>query len=339
MKLQEFDYYLPPELIAQAPAQQRDQSRLLVVNRDSGQLQHSVFAQLGDYLPQDCLLVLNDTRVIPARLIAHKSKSGGRLELLLVHQTETNVWEVLIKGKAKPGLAFRVQDRLRGEVISERDDGHWLVKFSYQGKWEDVLQAVGHVPLPPYIKGERPNDSERYQTIYARCPGAVAAPTAGLHFTPHLLEQLQRSGIELAWLTLNVGPGTFAPVRVEEVEKHHMGAEYYSIPQNTIQQIEQARQAGRKIVAVGSTTTRTLESASDEQGNIRSPRGWTEIFIYPGYRFHLIDCLLTNFHLPASTPLLMTCAFAGRELIMKGYQEAINKKYRFYSYGDAMLIV
>lgn len=343
MKLSEFDYNLPPELIAQSPAPQREQSRLLVVDRNNSKLEHSKFANIGNYLPQDSLLVLNDTKVIPARLMATKTKTGGKLELLLVHKlpdnSKTEVWEALIKGKAKTGASLRIQDKLYGKIIEHKDNGHWLVEFSYEGNWNEILQEIGQVPLPPYIKGSRPDDLQRYQTVYARNPGAVAAPTAGLHFTPTLLEQLQQSGIDIAWVTLNVGPGTFAPVRVDNIKDHRMGAEYYSIPESSIELIRQAKQTGRKIVSVGTTTTRSLESSGNENGNIDKPEGWTDIFIYPGYRFKIIDCLLTNFHLPGSTPLIMTCAFAGKPLIMKAYQEAIQEKYRFYSYGDAMLVL
>ncbi len=343
MKLSEFKYHLPAELIAQAPARQRDRSRLLVVDRDSGQLEHSVFADLGKYLPEDSLLVLNDTRVIPARILAVKAKSGGKLEILLIHRdvsgNHPDIWEVLIKGKVRPGALIQAGDNLSAEVIDKLDNGHFLVKFSYKGNWEEVLQSVGHVPLPPYIKGARPDDSQRYQTVYARNPGAIAAPTAGLHFTPQLLEQLRQTGIEIAWITLNVGPGTFSPIRAEDLREHQMGAEYYSIPQSSVDLIQKAKKTRRKIISVGTTTTRTLESASDENGNIRTPAAWTKIFIYPGHKFRVADCLLTNFHLPESTPLVMTCAFANKPLIMRAYQEAIRQKYRFYSYGDAMLIL
>ena len=339
MKLDEFDYHLPPGLIAQAPAKRRDHSRLLVLEKSSGKLSHSIFHQLGRHLPSRCLLVLNDTRVIPACLQGHKEPGKGKLELLLVHRQAPDCWTVLIKGKVKEGQHFNIRDNLRGEILAREENGRWRVKFQYQGCWEEILEQAGQVPLPPYIKGRRADDAIRYQTVYARRPGAVAAPTAGLHFTPRLLEQLQASGVELAWVTLNVGPGTFTPIRTQRIQQHRMQAEYYLIEPETIRQLAQARRQQRKIVAVGTTTTRALESAADEQGRISTPSGWTDIFIYPGYRFKITDGLLTNFHLPASTPLLMACAFAGRERLLDAYRRAIAARYRFYSYGDAMLIL
>ncbi|MBI5788289.1 MAG: tRNA preQ1(34) S-adenosylmethionine ribosyltransferase-isomerase QueA [Candidatus Schekmanbacteria bacterium] len=340
MKLSAFDYHLPPELIAQAPAPQREQSRLLVLNRDNRQLEHTIFDRIGAYLPPNSLLVLNNTKVIPARLSGRKSQTSGKLELLLVHRADfSDTWEVMVKGKVKAGTRFHIKNKLGGEFLSQTTSGHWLVKFQYAGDWESLLEELGQVPLPPYIKGARFDDKQRYQTVYAILPGAVAAPTAGLHFTQDLLERLQNMGIELAWVTLHVGPGTFAPVKVENIADHKMGAEFYFIPLKAQEQIKQAKQAGRKIITVGTTATRTLESAADETGMITQPEGWTNIFIYPGYCFRLIDGMITNFHLPASTPLIMTCALAGRPIIMQAYQEAIKRRYRFYSYGDAMLIL
>jgi len=344
--LADFDYDLPLELIAQEPAPERSSSRLLVLDRQSSQITHHQFVDVVSLLPSGCMLVLNDTRVFPARLRGHK-ESGGRVELLLLRRLpgDEETWEVMSKGTQgmKAGSRIAVTSELLGTWVSTPRDGRGVLRFSFNGtkNFFALLDQVGEIPLPPYIKrdpGNRPDDVERYQTVYAHHTGAVAAPTAGLHFTPGLLAALQQRGVEVAFLTLHVGAGTFQPVRTEQVESHVMEEEEYEIPENVAQRINAAKHEGRKIIAVGTTTTRALESAWSE-GCVQPGRRRTSLFIYPGFSFHVVDGLITNFHLPRSTLLMLVSAFAGRDLILRAYQEAVQQRYRFYSYGDAMLIL
>ena len=344
MKLTDFDYHLPPDRIAQNPLQQRDASRLLVVDRDTCAFHHIQFSQIGDYLPSNALLVLNDTKVIPARLIGNKIGTGGKIELLLVREKEPNTWEVLAKPRRNLRIGTQAtfgNDKLIAEVLAKPDDGHCIVRFDYDHNdaFSVILAEVGIMPLPPYIR-RPPNaeDKARYQSVYAASEGAIAAPTAGLHFTQALLEALKNKGIEIATLTLHVGPGTFQPVKVENIQTHKMHAEYIHLGATAAHQIRTAREAGAKIVAIGTTVVRSLETAG-ATGTVRPYSGYSELFIYPGHHFNVVDALVTNFHLPKSTLLMLVSAFAGRDLIQKAYQEALQGNYRFYSYGDAMLIL
>ena len=342
MKLTDFDYHLPADRIAQSPLQQRDASRLLVVERDAGAFHHTQFSQIGKYLPDDALLVLNDTKVIPARLMGNKSGTGGKIELLLIREKEPDTWEVLAKPRRSLQIGTHVvfgNSALTAEVLEKPDDGHCIVRFDYIGKFSDILTDVGMMPLPPYIR--RPPNAEdkvRYQSVYAATEGAIAAPTAGLHFTPELLEALKNNGIETAMLTLHVGPGTFQPVKVENIVAHKMHAEYIHLAETEANRIHIAREVGRKIVAIGTTVVRSLETAG-MTGTVQPYSGDSELFIYPGHRFNVVDALVTNFHLPKSTLLMLVSAFAGRDLIQQAYQAALQHNYRFYSYGDAMLIL
>ena len=342
MKLTDFDYHLPADRIAQSPLQQRDASRLLVVDRDTGNFHHTQFSQIGRYLSDDALLVLNDTKVIPARLIGNKSGTGGKIELLLIREKEIDTWEVLAKPRRSLQIGTQVvfgNAALTAEVLAKPDDGHCIVRFDYIGEFSTILTDVGMMPLPPYIR--RPPNAEdkvRYQSVYATTEGAIAAPTAGLHFTQELLEELKNSGIETAMLTLHVGPGTFQPVKAENIAAHKMHAEYIHLAETEANRIRIAREAGRKIVAIGTTVVRSLETAG-VTGTVHPYSGYSELFIYPGHRFNAVDALVTNFHLPKSTLLMLVSAFAGRELIQKTYQAALQHNYRFYSYGDAMLIL
>lgn len=345
MLLSDFDYDLPFELIAQEPESERSASRLLVVDRLSGQFAHHRFSDVVHFLPPDCLLVLNDTRVFPARLRGRK-ESGGSIEVLLLHRVggAEETWEVLCKGaqNMRAGARLLFAPELSARWLSPPQEGRGTLRFFPQGDFQPLLERLGEVPLPPYIKRQpeaRITDRDRYQTVYARHPGAVAAPTAGLHFTEDLLTVLRQRGIEIVFLTLHVGIGTFQPVRVEQVEAHKMEEEEYEISAAVAEGINTAKAAGRKIVAVGTTTTRALESACTSEGTVQAGRRHTDLFIYPGYRFRAIDGLITNFHLPRSTLLLLVSAFAGRDLILNAYAEAVSQRYRFYSYGDAMLIV
>lgn len=342
MRLADFDYHLPKHLIAQSPVLRRDTSRLMIVNRRSGVFRHAQFSQLDEFLPARALLTLNDTKVIPARLIGKKAPSGGRVEFLLVEQRGKNIWEVLAKpGKGVvPGTRVEFgEGLLRAEVFALAKGGSRIVRFEFKEDFRKILAEVGQVPLPPYIKRDpKPADENRYQCVYAASEGAIAAPTAGLHFTKPLLERLERDGFNFATLTLHVGLGTFQPVKVRNAERHKMHAEHLEISQAAADTINAAKEAEKKIVAVGTTSVRALETAASG-GNITPYTGDTDIFIYPGYQFKLVDALITNFHLPKSTLLMLVSAFAGRELILKAYREAIKRNYRFYSYGDAMLIL
>lgn len=346
MQLDDFDFTLPPDLIAQQPLARRDQSRLLVVDRAQGHITHTTFAELGIYLRAGDVLVVNDTKVIPARLHGRKVGTGGQVEVLLLHELEAGRWEVLLKPAAKVRLGQEVsfgEGVLRASVQERHPEGTMVVAFTPTEVYA-ALEQCGEVPLPPYIKRagnaeQHAVDRQRYQTVYASQPGAVAAPTAGLHFTPELLAHLAQQGVQRATVTLHVGWGTFQPMRTEEVEQHRMTSEFYRVSASEAATITAARTAGQRIVAVGTTATRTLETLGQRHGAVIADSGWSELFIYPGYRFQVVDALVTNFHLPRSTLFLLVCALAGRELMLHAYHTAISAGYRFYSYGDAMLIL
>jgi S-adenosylmethionine:tRNA ribosyltransferase-isomerase len=342
MKIKEFDYPLPPSLIAQHPSSKREESRLMVVRREDGRIEHRVFKEISDFLRVGDLLVMNNTRVLPARLIG-KKETGGRCEILIIPSgSETKAEpEALIKGsgKLKEGARIDFGRGIFGQIKS-LNRGRARVSFSFPGPVEEILREIGHIPLPPYIKrGDAPLDRDRYQTVYAEKDGSIAAPTAGLHFTRALLDSLSEKGVNLARITLHIGVGTFAPVKVGIVEEHRMDPEWIEISPETGEQIEAARQRGGRIIAVGTTSTRALESFVDSQGRIRPGTGSSSLFIYPPHRFRIVEGLLTNFHLPKSTLIMLACAFAGKDLLMRAYSEAVDRKYRFYSYGDAMLIL
>ncbi|MDD2554695.1 MAG: tRNA preQ1(34) S-adenosylmethionine ribosyltransferase-isomerase QueA [Desulfotomaculaceae bacterium] len=341
MNISDFDYFLPQELIAQDPVRDRDLSRLMVVRLDRGDFEHRRFADLGDYLKPGDALIINDTKVIPARLIGYKEGSGARVELLLLKQLDTRCWEALVRPgkKARPGtrLVFK-KDLLGCRILDNTDFGGRVVEMDFAGPFEEILAEVGIMPLPPYIK--KPLlDKERYQTVYARLAGSAAAPTAGLHFTESLLARIKEMGVAVAPVLLHVGLGTFRPVKEEDITRHRMHEEYYEVPEETVAVISDARERGGRIIAVGTTTTRCLESAADNNGRLHPGSGWTDIFIYPGCKFRVIDGMVTNFHLPKSTLLMMVSALAGREKIMAAYKEAVQSRYRFFSFGDAMLII
>ena len=342
MKLTDYDYDLPEALIAQQPCPQRDASRLMVLDRATCKIHHTQFSQIGKFLPTRSLLVLNDTKVIPARLIGRKLPTGGKIELLLTRQKGRNSWEALVKPGRRVTHGTRItfgEGILTGKILAKSSLGLYTVRFEYDGDFDEILAQVGRVPLPPYIKRE-PNqtDKEEYQCVYAKEAGAIAAPTAGLHFTLELMDKLTRDGIHRVPLTLHVGLGTFQPVKVEEIEMHKMHSEYFELSQTGADQINAAKREGRKIVAIGTTSVRALETVASDC-SVDPYQGYTDIFIYPGYRFKVVDALITNFHLPKSTLLMLVSAFAGHEFIFEAYQEAIAQKYRFYSYGDAMLIL
>ena len=340
MKTSDFYYDLPQELIAQDPLEDRSSSRLLVLDRETGEMEHRVFRDITEYLrPGDCLVV-NNTKVIPARLLGVKEDTGAGIEILLLKRKADNVWETLVKPgkKARPGARIVFGDGiLKGEVLEVVDEGNRLIRFEYEGNFEEILDRLGQMPLPPYITHQL-KDKNRYQTVYAEHDGSAAAPTAGLHFTPELLEEIQAKGVRLAHVTLHVGLGTFRPVKVEDVSQHHMHSEYYVVEEEQARLINDTRAAGGRVICVGTTSCRTLESAADEDGILRAGSGWTDIFIYPGYRFKIMDALITNFHLPESTLLMLVSAFADKEKIMKAYEEAVRQRYRFFSFGDAMFI-
>ena len=346
MHLRDFDFTLPSDLIAQIPASRRDDSRLMIVDRQQGSIQHDVFANVGNYLSAGDVLVVNDTKVIPARLRGRKAGTGGSVEVLLLHEVGAGVWEVLLRPAARTPDGVEVEfgaGRLRARVAERRQQGTTVLHFTPPDILA-LLPELGEVPLPPYIKRQqraesREFDLERYQTVYARRPGAVAAPTAGLHFTPEVLADLKTRGVQQATLTLHVGWGTFQPVRNDAIEEHRMGVERYELKAAEAKRIERARELGNRVVAVGTTTTRTLETIGQETGRVSAENGWSELFIKPGHRFRVIDALITNFHLPRSTLFMLVCAFAGRDLMLEAYRTAVANQYRFYSYGDAMLIL
>ncbi|MFL0267862.1 tRNA preQ1(34) S-adenosylmethionine ribosyltransferase-isomerase QueA [Candidatus Clostridium radicumherbarum] len=340
MEVKDFYFDLPEELIAQHPIEKRDESRLMVVDKNTGEIHHKIFKDIIDYLnPGDCL-VLNDTRVMPARLIGSKQGSGGKIELLLLRRININTYETLVKPgkKAKIGTIFEFGNgELKAEIIDIGKEGNRIVKFTYEGIFEEVLDRLGQMPLPPYIK-EKLVDKERYQTVYSREVGSAAAPTAGLHFTEELLGKLREKGVNLAFVTLHVGLGTFRPVKSDKVEEHTMHSEYYVMNKETAEVINKAKESGKRVIAVGTTSNRTLETIADENGRVREQSGWTDIFIYPGYKFKIVDALITNFHLPESTLIMLVSAFSSRDIIMKAYNEAVENKYRFFSFGDAMFL-
>ncbi|MBM7556272.1 tRNA preQ1(34) S-adenosylmethionine ribosyltransferase-isomerase QueA [Halanaerobacter jeridensis] len=341
MKVEEFDFDLPEELIAQKPAEPRDESNLLVVKKDQGVLEDKVFKEIVDYFNPGDTLVRNNTKVIPARLFGQKKETGGKVEVLLLNQKELDTWEVLVKanGKVKVDTTIVFADgRLEAEVKDLTDFGGRVVEFEYEGVFEEILDELGNMPLPPYITREL-DEPDKYQTVYAEKRGAAAAPTAGLHFTDRLLNKLKEKGVNIVDITLHVGLGTFRPVRVEKIEEHDMHSEYYEVSAEAAEIINQTKEEGNKIFAVGTTTTRTLETVADEDGYVKADKGWTDIFIYPGYEFKNIDALITNFHLPESTLIMLVSAFAGKEETMKAYQHAVAEEYRFYSFGDGMLLI
>ncbi|HLR80548.1 MAG TPA: tRNA preQ1(34) S-adenosylmethionine ribosyltransferase-isomerase QueA [Bacillota bacterium] len=342
MKIDDFNFDLPEELIAQTPLKERSASRLLVVDRQTKELEHRAFTDIKNYLREGDCLVLNDTRVLPARLYGIKKDTGAKLEVLLLHQIEADRWEVLMKPakKVKVGTTIVFGGGLLQATCTEiKEHGGRVLDFVYEGIFYELLDELGEMPLPPYIKQQLP-EQERYQTVYAKEKGSAAAPTAGLHFTSELLQQLKAMGVQIAYITLHVGLGTFRPVNVEDIEDHKMHAEFYRVSDETAHVLSRCKENGGRIIAVGTTTARTLESIVNEHdGSYAAKSGWTDIFIYPPYEFQAVDGLLTNFHLPKSTLIMLISAFAGRELIMDAYAEAIDKRYRFFSFGDAMLIL
>lgn len=340
MDVKDFYYDLPQELIAQDPLEDRSSSRLLVLGKEDGSIRHEVFHNITQYLNQGDCLVINNTKVIPARLFGEREGTGATIEILLLKRKENDVWETLVKPgkKAKPGTKIIFGDGLlTGKVLDVVEDGNRLIQFSYEGIFEEILDQLGQMPLPPYITHTL-QDKNRYQTVYAKYDGSAAAPTAGLHFTPELLDEIRAKGVKIAEVTLHVGLGTFRPVKVEHVQDHHMHSEYYEVTEEAARLINETKQNGGRVIAVGTTSCRTLESAAGEDGSLTTKSGWTDIFIYPGYTFKVIDALITNFHLPESTLVMLVSALAGRENIMNAYAEAVKERYRFFSFGDAMFI-
>ncbi len=340
MDVKDFYYELPDELIAQDPLLDRSGSRLMVLNKDSGEITHRKFYEVTDYLKSGDCLVINNTKVIPARLYGSKENTGAKIEILLLKRMEGDVWETLVKPgkKARPGARIVFGDGiLKGEIVGVAQEGNRLIRFTYDGIFEEILDGLGQMPLPPYITHPL-QDKNRYQTVYAKYDGSAAAPTAGLHFTKELLQQVREMGVEIAEVTLHVGLGTFRPVKEKDVLKHHMHSEFYEIGEGAAEKINRTKQNGGRVIAVGTTSTRTLESAAERDGTVKAKSGWTEIFIYPGYNFKIIDGLITNFHLPESTLVMLVSALAGREQVLAAYDAAVKERYRFFSFGDAMLI-
>ena len=340
MDVKDFYFDLPEELIAQDPLEDRSASRLLVLNKETGEMEHKHFRDILSYLnPGDCL-VINDTKVIPARLFGVKEGTDAKIEILLLKRRENDIWETLVKPgkKAKPGTVIYFGDGLlKGTVLDVVDEGNRLIQFSYEGIFEEILDRLGQMPLPPYIKHQL-KDKNRYQTVYAKHEGSAAAPTAGLHFTEELLAQIEEMGVKIAHVTLHVGLGTFRPVKVDDILDHHMHSEFYIVEEEEAKKINDTKRDGGRVICVGTTSCRTLESATGDDGILKAGSGWTEIFIYPGYQFKILDALITNFHLPESTLVMLVSALAGREHILNAYQEAVNQRYRFFSFGDAMFI-
>lgn len=341
MDVKDFYYDLPQELIAQDPLEDRSSSRLMVLDKITGEVEHRHFKDITEYLrPGDCL-VINNTKVIPARLYGVKEGTEAKIEILLLKRKENDIWETLVKPGKKCKIGTKIvfgEGILTGEVVDIVEEGNRLIQFHYEGIFEEILDRLGQMPLPPYITHQL-QDKNRYQTVYAKYDGSAAAPTAGLHFTPELLQQVRDMGVEIAEVTLHVGLGTFRPVKETDVLKHHMHSEFYKIEQSEADKINKAKKEGHRVIAVGTTSTRTLESAADENGFLTEKIGWTEIFIYPGYQFKVIDALITNFHLPESTLVMLVSALAGREHVLAAYETAVEEKYRFFSFGDAMFIV
>ncbi len=340
MKTSDFYYDLPKELIAQDPLEDRSSSRLLHLSMKDGSIEHRHFTDILEYLHEGDCLVINDTRVIPARLYGHKEETGALIEILLLKRKENDTWECLVKPgkKARPGARITFGDGiLKGEILDVVDEGNRLIRFEYDGIFEEILDQLGEMPLPPYIT-HKLKDKNRYQTVYAKNDGSAAAPTAGLHFTEDLLKKVEEKGVKIAHVTLHVGLGTFRPVKVDDVEQHHMHSEFYVVEEDQAKLINDTKKQGGRVISVGTTSCRTLESAAGEDGILRAGSGWTDIFIYPGYRFKMIDGLITNFHLPESTLLMLVSALAGKDKIMAAYEEAVKQRYRFFSFGDAMLI-
>lgn len=340
MKVSDFDFYLPEELIAQHPLERRDSSRLMVLDRNTGDVEHKHFHDIIEYLNEGDTIVLNNTRVMPARLIGEKEGTGGKIEFLLLKRIEGDKWECLAKPgkKAKIGQKFVFgSGKLNCEIIDIIEEGNRIIEFSYEGIFEQVLDELGEMPLPPYIT-ERLEDRERYQTVYSKEKGSAAAPTAGLHFTEELLNEIKAKGINIAYLTLHVGLGTFRPVKAETIDEHVMHSEYYSLDEKDAEIINDTKIRGNRVISVGTTSTRTLETIANEDGLVRPQSGWTNIFIYPGYKFKVVDNLITNFHLPESTLIMLVSALAGKENVMNAYKEAVEEKYRFFSFGDSMFI-
>ena len=341
MDVKDFYFDLPQELIAQDPLEDRASSRLLVLDKHTGEITHKGFRDILEYLkPGDCL-VINDTKVIPARLFGVKEDTGAKIEILLLKRRENDIWETLVKPgkKAKPGTRIVFgEGLLTGTVLETVDDGNRLIQFSYEGIFEEILDQLGQMPLPPYITHQL-KDKNHYQTVYAKHEGSAAAPTAGLHFTKELLKQVEDMGVKIAHVTLHVGLGTFRPVKVEHVQDHHMHSEFYVVEESEAKKVNDTKEAGGRVICVGTTSCRTVESAADENGRLKAGTGWTDIFIYPGYQFKILDGLITNFHLPESTLVMLVSALAGREHILAAYEEAIRERYRFFSFGDAMFIL
>ena len=340
MKVTDYYFDLPQEQIAQDPLEDRSSSRLLVLDKETGEYSHHVFREITEFLkPGDCL-VLNNTKVIPARLFGEKEGTQAKIEILLLKRRENDVWETLVKPGKKAKVGTKIifgGGLLVGEVIDIVEDGNRLIKFTYEGIFEEILDQLGQMPLPPYITHQL-KDKNRYQTVYAKYDGSAAAPTAGLHFTPELLQQVKDMGVDIAEVTLHVGLGTFRPVKVDNILEHHMHSEFYMVTQEAADKINNAKKNGHRVICVGTTSCRTIESAADENGMLKESSGWTEIFIYPGYQFKVLDCLITNFHLPESTLLMLVSALAGREHVLAAYEEAGKEGYRFFSFGDAMFI-
>jgi len=340
METKDFDFYLPEELIAQTPLENRDHSRLMVLDKETGKIEHKHFYDIIDFLNNGDCLVLNNTRVLPARLIGEKEETGAKIEFLLLKRVELDTWEALVKPgkKAKIGSRFTFGNGLlHTEVIGIGDEGSRIIKFEYKGVFEEILDELGQMPLPPYIT-EKLEDKERYQTVYSKNQGSAAAPTAGLHFTNELLSKIESKGVKIAYITLHVGLGTFRPVKVDKIEEHKMHSEFYIIDDETANIINDTKKQGNKVITVGTTSTRTLESVANEDGIIKPSSGWTDIFIYPGYDFKIVDNLITNFHLPESTLIMLVSTLAGQEKTLNAYKTAVEERYRFFSFGDAMFI-
>lgn len=340
MKVSDFDFYLPEELIAQHPLEKRDTSKLMVLDKNTGDIEHKHFHDIIDYLNEGDTLVLNNTRVMPARLIGEKEETGGKIEFLLLKRVEGDKWECLAKpGKrAKIGQKFTFGNgKLKCTVVDIVEEGNRIIEFSYEGIFEQVLDELGEMPLPPYIT-EKLEDRERYQTVYSKEKGSAAAPTAGLHFTEELLKKVKEKGVNIAYLTLHVGLGTFRPVKVDDINEHIMHSEYYNLDEENANIINETKKRGNRVIAVGTTSTRTLETIGGEDGFVKPQSGWTDIFIYPGYKYKIVDNLITNFHLPESTLIMLVSALAGKENVMNAYKKAVEEKYRFFSFGDSMFI-